>query len=99
MQLCGVEVVQYADRLRLPALLEENRAARPVRVRRRGAMNERRLIHPAAGVRDSGPSTRALPTARIIAGEGPGPVNMPEDHPVGVDLEPLDDLRKRRNAG
>ena len=60
----GVEVVEQADRLGLAALGQPDRAAGPVRVRRRHAVQEHRLVDPRAGVGDPRHALRAAPLAQ-----------------------------------
>ena len=56
--------VQQADRLRVAVVLDHDRAARPVRVRRRRAVQEQRLVDPRAGVRDARPAAGPAPAPR-----------------------------------
>ena len=70
----GVQVVEQPDRTRLAPILEQDRAAGPVGVGWRRAVDEQRLVHPGAGVHDPRPATGALPLPGIVGGGGRGVV-------------------------
>src|SRR3954463_4360102 len=54
----GVEVVEQAPGLRLAVVVEHDCAARPVRMRRGGVVQEQGLVGPGAGVDDPQPPVR-----------------------------------------
>src|SRR5829696_3438033 len=94
----GAELVEQPYGLRVAALLEQDRSAGPVGVRWAGAMHEQWLVDPRAGVGELRPAGGAPPAAGIVARERPAAVDMPEDDPLGVDAEPMDDPPERGDA-
>ena len=75
---------------RRPAVLDECHAAGPVRAGGPVAADQVGHVDPAAGVHEPRPRGQVEP---VVAGaERPGSVRVAEDHVLGLDPEPLDDL-------
>src|SRR3954454_23919920 len=97
-QRVGTEVVEQPDGTGRRAVVEHDRAARPVRVRCLRPVQEQRLVRPGAGVRHQRPPAGAAPAARVVAGQRAEAMDVAEDDVLGADAQAVDDARERREA-